>query len=112
MEDYRGVRSTTTAFVIGGILGAGIALLFAPQSGRKTRRDIRYLGEKAWNKTEALQLELRHSVDNLVEDVTERLHEEFNKGREWTSSTLKEIQGALESGRKHIRNEMDKIRRA
>lgn len=28
------------SFMIGGIVGAGLALLFAPQSGRKTRRQI------------------------------------------------------------------------
>ncbi|MEK7307738.1 MAG: YtxH domain-containing protein, partial [Nitrospirota bacterium] len=28
------------AFLIGGIVGAGLALIFAPQSGKKTRKDI------------------------------------------------------------------------
>jgi gas vesicle protein len=28
------------SFMIGGIVGAGLALLFAPQSGKKTRRQI------------------------------------------------------------------------
>jgi gas vesicle protein len=31
--------------MIGGIVGAGIALLFAPQSGRKTRRQISDMAE-------------------------------------------------------------------
>ena len=29
-----------TAFTLGGLVGAGLALLFAPQSGEKTRRKI------------------------------------------------------------------------
>ncbi len=28
------------SFLVGGIVGAGLALLFAPQSGKKTRRQI------------------------------------------------------------------------
>ncbi|MDA8173868.1 MAG: YtxH domain-containing protein [Nitrospiraceae bacterium] len=28
------------AFTLGGLVGAGVALLFAPQSGQKTRRKI------------------------------------------------------------------------
>ncbi|MDA8084136.1 MAG: YtxH domain-containing protein [Nitrospiraceae bacterium] len=35
------------SFLIGGIVGAGLALLFAPQSGRKTRSQIRDLAEDA-----------------------------------------------------------------
>ena len=35
------------SFLIGGIVGAGLALLFAPQSGRKTRSQIRDMAEDA-----------------------------------------------------------------
>lgn len=31
------------SFLVGGVVGAGLALLMAPQSGRKTRRQIREL---------------------------------------------------------------------
>ncbi len=33
------------SFLTGGILGAGLALLFAPQSGKKTRAQIRDFAE-------------------------------------------------------------------
>jgi len=33
------------AFLIGGAIGAGTALLIAPQSGKKTRKQIRELAE-------------------------------------------------------------------
>lgn len=33
------------SFVLGGLLGAGIALLAAPQSGKKTRKEIRDFAE-------------------------------------------------------------------
>lgn len=35
------------SFLIGGIVGAGLALLLAPQSGRKTRAQIRDMAEDA-----------------------------------------------------------------
>lgn len=35
----------TFSFLIGGAVGAGLALLLAPQAGRKTRRQIRDLAE-------------------------------------------------------------------
>ena len=36
----------TFSFLIGGAVGAGLALLLAPQAGRKTRRQIRDLAEE------------------------------------------------------------------
>ena len=46
------------AFVVGGLVGAGLALLFAPQSGRRTRQEIRYLGKVIKNKSEEVQIGL------------------------------------------------------
>lgn len=50
-------KNTAVALIAGGLLGAGVALLFAPQSGRKTRRDLCHLAEKTRNKVEAAQIE-------------------------------------------------------
>ena len=43
-ENNQGVN-ILVSFLIGGIVGAGLALLFAPQTGRKTRRQIADLAE-------------------------------------------------------------------
>jgi len=52
-------------FVVGGALGAGLALLFAPQSGDRTRRAVgRKLGK------------LRDAADSALEDLRETLSPE------------------------------------
>jgi len=38
-------RTVIVALVVGGLLGAGLALLLAPQSGRRTRQQIADLAE-------------------------------------------------------------------
>lgn len=38
-------RSVLVALVVGGLVGAGIALLLAPQSGKRTRQQIADLAE-------------------------------------------------------------------
>jgi gas vesicle protein len=38
-------RSVIVALVVGGLVGAGIALLLAPQSGKRTRQQIADLAE-------------------------------------------------------------------
>ena len=62
-------------FVGGTLLGAGLALLLAPQSGRKTRRGIVHLGKMAKKKSEQIQLELHHAMDDLVDDISEKMEE-------------------------------------
>jgi gas vesicle protein len=97
------------ALMVGALLGAGVALLFAPQSGRKTRRDIRQFTERVENKAEAARLELQHSIDNIIEDVEERLRDGLAGGMNWTNSKIAELQQALNSVRKSIAGEIDKI---
>jgi gas vesicle protein len=38
-------RSILVALVVGGLVGAGVALLIAPQSGKRTRQQIADLAE-------------------------------------------------------------------
>ena len=103
------IADAAIAFVAGTLLGAGVALLFAPQSGRKTRRDIRQFAEKAGNKAEAAQLELRHSIENIIGDIEEKLQEGLARGMDWTDSKIVDLQGALEAARKSIAGEIEKI---
>jgi gas vesicle protein len=50
MEGGRKGSSMVVPFLVGSLVGAGIALLMAPKSGRETRADIKDLAEKAKDK--------------------------------------------------------------
>ena len=102
-------KNTAAAFLAGSLLGAGLALLLAPQSGRKTRRDLRHFAEKTRNKVEAAQIDLRHSIDNIVGDAAERIEEGLNRGIDWTDSKVADLQHALDGGKNFIQTEIDKI---
>jgi gas vesicle protein len=103
------IADAAMAFMAGTLLGAGVALLLAPQSGQKTRRDIRQFAEKTGNKVGAAQLELRHSIENIMGDASEKLQEGLVRGMDWTDSKLADLQGILEAGRKSIVREIEKI---
>jgi len=109
MADEVMSRNTAAALIAGAFWGAVVALLLAPQSGRKTRRDIRQFAEKAANKAEAAQLELRHCIDNIIGDVSEKLQEGLASGMDWTDSKIVDLQRALELTRKSIAEEIEKI---
>jgi len=102
-------RNTAAALLAGALLGAGVALLFAPQSGRKTRRDIRQFAEKAGNKAEAARLEFQHSIDNIIGDVEDKLQEGLACGMDWTNSKIVDLRRALDAARKSIGGEIEKI---
>ena len=102
-------RNTAAALIAGVLLGAGVAVLFAPQSGRKTRRDIRQFAEKVGNKAEAARLELQHSIDNIIDDIEEKLQEGLACGMDWTDSKIVDLRKALAAVRKSIAGEIEKI---
>jgi gas vesicle protein len=102
-------KNSAVAFIAGALLGAGVALLLAPQSGRKTRRDLRHLAEKTRNRVEAAQIRLRHSIDNIFGGAAEKIEQGLNQGVDWTESKIDDLQHALDAGRKSIQSEIEKI---
>ena len=45
-DEHGGARTFAAGMLIGALIGAGVALLFAPQSGAETRRFIRKKAKK------------------------------------------------------------------
>jgi len=96
-------------FVVGGLVGAGLALILAPQSGKKTRRDIVHLGKRAKLESEKIQLEMSHAINDLVDDVSEKVQEGLERSREWTDRTTQGVLTALNTGRDYIQKELEKV---
>ena len=45
----------------------------------------------AKKKSEQIQLEIRHAIDDLVEDISEKMQEGIDRGREWTEIQPREF---------------------
>jgi len=60
-DDNKGA-TILVSFLIGGIVGAGLALLFAPQTGRKTRKQIADLAEDVRDYTSDYAKKLKEKV--------------------------------------------------
>ena len=109
MSDAVVNKNTATALLAGALLGAGIALLFAPQSGRQTRHKIRRFAETAADKAQAARRELQRSLEHIIEDTEEKLQAGLTTGMEWTENKLGELRKALETARKSIGEQVEKI---
>jgi gas vesicle protein len=62
--------------LLGGLIGAVVMLLVAPQSGKKTRKQIRRKGRDLRNQTSDTIEEGVDRVREKAHDVTTRIHEQ------------------------------------
>jgi len=105
-------KKTAIALAAGAFVGAGAALLYAPQSGRRTRRDIRLYAGRVGNKAEAARLQMQHSVYNIIGDAQDKIADVMRSGKDWTDSKMTEVRHALDAVRKCVARETGKSRAA
>jgi len=67
-DDGYSSGSVLLSFLLGGVVGAGLALLFAPQSGRETRQKIRELADDVKDKTTEYAHQAKEKVSSLVDE--------------------------------------------
>jgi gas vesicle protein len=112
MADETMNRNIATALLAGAFLGASVALLFAPQSGRKTRRDLCKFAERTGNRVEEVQLELQQSIDDILREIEEKLQEGLAAGMDWTDGKIVDLRRTLKAARKSLAEEIAKIQPA
>jgi gas vesicle protein len=97
MSDGGDRTSRLAYFLVGGGIGAIVALLFAPRSGRETR-DL--IAQKA--------AEGRERVATTSRTVSDRMTDYIDKGKEIVSSQKEQISAAIEAGKQAYREEKAK----
>jgi gas vesicle protein len=95
--------------LVGAILGAGAAMLFAPQSGRKTRRDISRVARKTSRKLEGVAGEVVGSVAGLAEAVEEKAEELLEKGMDLSRESREAVLAALNEGQERLGRQRDRL---
>jgi gas vesicle protein len=95
--------------LVGAIIGAGAALLLAPQSGRKTRRDISRYARKTSKIVEGVAGEVVGSVAGMAEAVEEKAEEILEKGKDLTKESLEAVVEALNEGQQRLGRQRDRL---
>lgn len=75
------------AFVTGGLAGAAVALLLAPQSGRKSREQVRGYARRA-----------EEHVHELADKATDVMDQAVDKGHEFVQEKKIVLAEAVEAG--------------
>lgn len=101
MSDERdsGASSILLSFLLGGLTGAALALLYAPRSGRETRE---YLGDR-----------LREGAERgrgLRDEAVSKGREVLDEAGEYLERRKERLAAAVEAGRHAYREERDKAK--
>jgi gas vesicle protein len=77
------------SFVMGALVGAGLALLFAPKSGAETQEDLKEHARK-----------LRGTAEDKMREAQKQLEDRLDVAREGVQSRVEDVKSAVDAGRK------------
>jgi gas vesicle protein len=110
MSDSGGRLMTGALLLLAGmVLGAGVALLVAPQSGEKTREDVARLARKARRRVEGAAGEFAESVSGMVDDIEHRSEELLGQGKELAKESKGVVLQAIEDGQKRLARQRERL---
>lgn len=76
------------AFILGALIGAGVALLFAPKSGAETQEDIKRQARK-----------LRTAAEERVREAQRQIEERLGEVRDGVQTRMDGVKDAVTAGR-------------
>lgn len=86
------------ALVSGGLLGAAVAMLLAPQSGRQAREQLRGYARRA-----------EENVHELADTATKTLDQALDTGHKFLKDKQTDFSEAVEAGRAAMQGERERV---
>jgi len=97
-ESGHNAGSIILSFFVGGLVGAGVALLLAPNAGKETREKIKGLAEEVKEKAEEYAGQVKSRATSVAEKGKELLEEKKNI-----------VSKAIEAGKEAYEREKGKL---
>ena len=100
MSEERGYSGAAVAlgFILGGALGACLAVLFAPESGRRTRERLRDLAA-----------DMRDKTVDMSEDLRDKAEDALERGREVLEEKKTILSAAMQAGKEAVQRERERL---
>ena len=107
-EHSSNAKSVLTGLVIGGLVGAGTVLLFAPQPGEKTRAELRQgtmeLRDRTTEKVKSTVDQVKSKANQIKADVQIKASELQTQGKDVIAKQLGRVSEAADARKKAIEN--------
>ncbi|MCB0288680.1 MAG: YtxH domain-containing protein [Calditrichaeota bacterium] len=101
-EQTNGAVEFTKGLLIGGIIGTVIGILYAPKSGKRTRREIYNKSVHLRNDAEAKLMEAQEKTAEVLDEAASR----FETARRDAEAALRNIKektaGLIETGKSKL----------
>lgn len=98
-------------FVLGLAIGAGLALLFAPQSGEETRRGLQRSARRVRKAAEDAVGEATARVGDTFENARQRVEEKIDEARATIDVKREQVHRAVQAGREAAQQAREDLER-
>lgn len=99
-------KPVLSGFLVGSVIGAATALLFAPRSGEETRTEIRdraiELRDHATETVKDTVSQAKSKVDDVKDNVREKVEGLKNHGKYTINRQLERVSHATETGKQKV----------
>jgi len=85
------VKHATGFLIAGAMVGAAVALLYAPQSGARTKRDLKKFARNTGDRLNDLQADIRDQVTDWVENVSDVVQNGMDQGRKLSADGCEKV---------------------
>ena len=96
-------------FLIGGFVGASVALLFAPKSGEETRRFLEGKYKEGADTLGRKVSEGRQYVEEVKDGLSSKVEHTIEAGKETVARQKEQLTSAIEAGRRAYQEEKSKL---
>jgi gas vesicle protein len=103
-SEYRDALSFITGLTVGALIGTAAALLFAPQSGRRTRRQIARTAEDLAGSAADTLDDVREDARDLADKAARETRRLARRARRGADRTGERIVEAVDQGRERLRH--------
>ena len=105
------IKQATGFVFAGAVVGAAVALLYAPQSGARTGKDIKKFSRKTVARLDDLQGNIRDQVTDWVDDVSGTVKDGLNAGKKLSVHGYEQVMGVFDNAKKYVEDGKTRLQR-
>ncbi len=102
---------TIGLFIAGALLGVSVGFLYAPQSGSRTRNQIRKRARRSIEQLDDLQEDIRSQINAWVQEVSDAVDEGLHQGRRMTLAGQEKVLAVFDNAKQSVDQGRTRIER-